>query len=64
MQILAKGFELIIFDGDGVLVDSEPIIPRRPRSILHARDRLPKDRHFGCRVKGGLQVNPKITAIP
>jgi beta-phosphoglucomutase-like phosphatase (HAD superfamily) len=28
MQILTERFELIIFDCDGVLVDSEPIINR------------------------------------
>jgi beta-phosphoglucomutase-like phosphatase (HAD superfamily) len=28
MRILTEGFELIIFDCDGVLVDSEPIINR------------------------------------
>jgi beta-phosphoglucomutase-like phosphatase (HAD superfamily) len=28
MRILTEGFELIIFDCDGVLVDSKPIINR------------------------------------
>jgi HAD superfamily hydrolase (TIGR01509 family) len=36
MQILAKGFELIIFDCDGVLVDSEPIINRAHAQVLTA----------------------------
>jgi beta-phosphoglucomutase-like phosphatase (HAD superfamily) len=35
MQISIKGFELIIFDCDGVLVDNEPIINR-----AHAEARL------------------------
>ena len=36
MQILTKGFELIIFDCDGVLVDSEPIINRAHALVLTA----------------------------
>ena len=36
MQILTKGFELIIFDCDGVLVDSEPIINRAHAQVLTA----------------------------
>ena len=36
MQISIKGFELIIFDCDGVLVDSEPIINRAHAQVLTA----------------------------
>ncbi len=36
MEILTKGFELIIFDCDGVLVDSEPIINRAHAQVLTA----------------------------
>jgi HAD superfamily hydrolase (TIGR01509 family) len=36
MQILTKGVELIIFDCDGVLVDSEPIINRAHAQVLTA----------------------------
>ena len=36
MQIFTKGFELIIFDCDGVLVDSEPIINRAHAQVLTA----------------------------
>ena len=36
MQISTKGFELIIFDCDGVLVDSEPIINRAHAQVLTA----------------------------
>lgn len=36
MQILTRGFELIIFDCDGVLVDSEPIINRAHAQVLTA----------------------------
>ena len=36
MQSSTKGFELIIFDCDGVLVDSEPIINRAHAHLLTA----------------------------
>jgi HAD superfamily hydrolase (TIGR01509 family) len=36
MQILTQGVELIIFDCDGVLVDSEPIINRAHAQVLTA----------------------------
>jgi HAD superfamily hydrolase (TIGR01509 family) len=36
MHISTKGFELIIFDCDGVLVDSEPIINRAHAQVLTA----------------------------
>ena len=36
MQILTEGLELIIFDCDGVLVDSEPIINRAHAQVLTA----------------------------
>jgi len=36
MEVVTKGFELIIFDCDGVLVDSEPIINRAHARVLTA----------------------------
>jgi phosphoglycolate phosphatase-like HAD superfamily hydrolase len=52
MRMIARCFELIIFDCDGVLVDSESIINQGGRNVHHW---LQSVRSTGC--FGGLKTS-------